>query len=202
MEIGKLLREIREKKEISLGELSRLSGISKSTLQRYETQKTSKIPIDVIPVLESALNLPTGYLMGWSSQKVYSSVRIPVLGSVAAGVPINAIENIIDWEEIPESMAKGGEYFGVLIKGNSMEPRICEGDIAIVRSQPDVESGDIAIVLINGENGTCKKVMKNQSGITLISFNPQYEPVFFTNKEVSELPVVIRGKVEKFIIKL
>ena len=99
-------------------------------------------------------------------------------------------------------MARGGEYFGVLIKGNSMEPRICEGDIAIVRSQPDVESGDIAIVLVNGENGTCKKVMKNESGLTLISFNPQYEPMFFTWKQVSDLPVTIRGKVEKFIINM
>ena len=201
MSIGKKLREIREKRRISLGELSKLTGISKSSLQRYETEKTTKIPIDIIPILEKSLNLPTGYLMGWNGNKT-SSVRIPVLGCVAAGVPIDAIENIVDWEEIPESMAKDGEYFGVIIQGDSMEPRICDGDIAIVRVQPDVESGEIAIVLINGENGTCKKILKDKRGLTLVSFNPRYDPMFFTCEDVETLPVVIRGKVVKFIVNV
>ena len=70
-----------------------------------------------------------------------SSVRIPVLGRVAAGVPIDAIEDVLDWEEIPEAMAATGEFFGLKIKGDSMQPRIAEGDVVIVRSQPDAESG-------------------------------------------------------------
>ena len=75
-----------------------------------------------------------------------------------------------------------------------MEPRICNNDVVIVRKQSDVESGDIAIVLINGDSGTCKKILKYENGITLLSFNVAYEPRFFTNEEINTLPVTIIGK--------
>ena len=76
-----------------------------------------------------------------------------------------------------------------------MEPRIKEGDVVIVRQQPEVESGDVAIVLVNGDSATCKKVIINDNGITLIPFNPAYEPVFYTAEQVETLPVRIVGKV-------
>ena len=77
-----------------------------------------------------------------------------------------------------------------------MEPRFIEGDTVIVRRQPDVESGEIAIVLVNGDEATMKKILKQQSGITLIALNPAvYEPHFYTNEQIEELPVVIYGKV-------
>ena len=77
--------------------------------------------------------------------------KIPVLGHVAAGIPINAVENIIDWEEISGVMALRGEYFGLRIQGDSMEPRMCNGDTVVVRQQPDAESGDFVIALVNGD---------------------------------------------------
>ncbi len=122
-------------------------------------------------------------------------VKIPVLGNVAAGIPIEAIEDIIDYEEISEDMASRGEFFGLKIKGSSMEPRIKEGDVVIVRQQPDIESGDVAIVLVNGDSATCKKVVINEGGITLIPFNPTYEPQFYSAEQVVNLPVRIIGKV-------
>ena len=76
-----------------------------------------------------------------------------------------------------------------------MSPRISEGDTVIVRQQNDAESGDIVIVLINGDTATCKRLMKYSEGISLISFNPAYEPMTFTNKEILEKPVKIIGKV-------
>lgn len=123
------------------------------------------------------------------------TVQIPVLGEVAAGIPINAEENWIDYECISEHLAASGNYFGLKIKGDSMSPRISEGDTVIVRQQDDAESGDIVIVLINGEAATCKRLMKYAEGISLISFNPAYEPMQFTNKECEEKPVKIIGKV-------
>lgn len=123
------------------------------------------------------------------------NVEIPVLGEVAAGVPIFAQENYIDYECISEHQAKQGEHFGLKIKGDSMSPRISEGDTVIVRQQNDAESGDIVIVLINGDSATCKRLMKYKDGISLISFNPAYEPMQFTNKECEEKPVKIIGKV-------
>lgn len=130
------------------------------------------------------------------SEQIYGKgVKIPVLGDVAAGVPIEAITDIIDYEEIPESMAKSGDYFGLRIKGRSMEPRMIEGDVVIVRKQDDVESGDIAVVLVNGDSAAVKKLQKKANGIVLMSFNPTYDPVFYSEAEVRTLPVVIIGRV-------
>lgn len=127
--------------------------------------------------------------------RLEKGMKIPVLGSVAAGTPIFAEENYIGSEEISEELASTGEFFGLKIKGDSMSPRIMEGDTVIVRQQDDAESGDIVIVLINGDSATCKRLMKYQEGISLISFNPAYEPMTFSNKDIMEKPVRIIGKV-------
>lgn len=123
------------------------------------------------------------------------STRIPVLGSIPAGIPIEAIQDIIDYEEIDSDIAAKGEYFALKIKGDSMEPRICEGDVVIVRKQDDVESGDIAIVMVNGNDATIKRLLKYQDGIRLMPSNPTYDPIYFTNQEILEKPVKVIGKV-------
>ena len=127
--------------------------------------------------------------------RLEKGIKIPVLGSVAAGTPIFAEENYIGSEEISEELASTGEFFGLRIHGDSMSPRISDGDIVIVRQQDDAESGDIVIVLINGDSATCEKLMKYTDGISLLSFNPAYEPMTFTNKEIEDKPVRIIGKV-------
>lgn len=124
-----------------------------------------------------------------------TAYTINVLGRVAAGIPINAVEEIIDTEEITEEMARTGEFFGLRISGHSMEPRICDGDVVIVRQQSDVEDGDIAIVLVNGSDGTCKRIKRYQDSLALLPLNPTYEPMVFSKQEVEALPVKIIGKV-------
>ena len=118
-----------------------------------------------------------------------------MLGRVAAGIPIEAIENIIDTEEITEEMARTGDFFGLKIRGNSMEPKISDGDIVIVRKQEDAENGQVIIATVNGTDATCKRLRKYRDGIELISNNPSYEPIFFSNKEIEEKPVKIIGRV-------
>lgn len=136
------------------------------------------------------INLFTG------SSEVRITKKIPVLGHVAAGIPINAVENIIDWEEISGVMALRGEYFGLRIQGDSMEPRMCNGDVVIIRQQPDAESGEYVIALVNGDSAVCKKLKKYEDGsLALISLNSAYSPMFFSASEVAELPVQILGKV-------
>jgi repressor LexA len=130
------------------------------------------------------------------------SVTINVLGRVAAGIPIEAVENIIDTEEISEDMAKTGEYFGLQIHGDSMEPRMYEGDVVIVRQQDDAESGDIVIALINGNDATCKRLTKYAGYITLSSLNQKYEPIMFSNEDIINKPVKIIGKVVELRGKL
>jgi len=130
-------------------------------------------------------------------------IVINVLGRVAAGLPIEAVENIIDTEEISEEMAKTGEFFGLQIKGDSMEPRIYEGDVVIVRKQEDAESGDIVIALVNGNDATCKRLTKYAGGISLVSLNSaKYEPMMFSNEEIEMKPVKIIGKVVELRGKL
>lgn len=126
---------------------------------------------------------------------MHKAITINVLGRVAAGIPIEAIEDIIDTEEITAKMAATGDFFGLQIHGNSMEPRMCEGDVVIVRQQEDAESGDIVIATVNGDEATCKRLRKYRDGIELISLNPTYEPMFFNNEEIEKKPVKIIGKV-------
>lgn len=124
------------------------------------------------------------------------ALRVPVLGYVAAGIPIEAIEDIIDYEELdPKEYRDGAEYFGLQIKGSSMEPKFSEGDVVIVRKQPDVDSGQIGIVCINGDHATCKKIKKTPEGVVLISTNPAYEPIFYSNEEIASIPITILGRV-------
>ena len=114
---------------------------------------------------------------------------------ISAGLPITAVEEVIDYEEIPEKMALSGEYIALKIKGDSMEPKMSEGDVVIVRLQPDVENGEVGVVLVNGNDATVKKVKKIPGGLLLVPNNPVYDPMFYSYEEVDQLPVEIVGKV-------
>ena len=92
-------------------------------------------------------------------------------------------------------MAATGDYFGLRIKGASMEPRMREGDVVIVRKQDDADNGDTAVVLVNGDSATVKKIKKMPDGIQLIPTNPTYDPIYYTAAEVEALPVRIIGRV-------
>lgn len=181
---------------VSQSEVCRLLKIPMPTFSDWVNAKTYP-RIDKIELMANYFGISKSDLVEEKSvaQSDSKYIKIPVLGYVAAGMPGDAVENIIDWEEIPAEMARGGEYFGLIINGDSMEPRMCKGDIVIVRKQSDIDSGDIAIVIVNGDNGTCKKVVKHENGLSLISFNPAYSPMFYTWQEVESLPVAINGKV-------
>lgn len=131
----------------------------------------------------------------------YSKV-IPVYSRVAAGIPLEASGEIVDAEEIPVALARTGDYFGLRVQGDSMEPKISNGDTVIVRKQEDAESGELVVVLVNGHDATLKKLKKLQNGIMLISSNPAYDPIIYTAEDVKTLPVQIVGKVVELRAKL
>ena len=135
------------------------------------------------------------------TRETSQGVRIPVLGRVAAGIPLEATEDIIDWEEITDIMARDGEYFGLQIRGDSMEPKFSNGDVVICRKQEDADDGDIVIALVNGNDAVCKRLRKYADGIALMSSNPAYEPMYFSGKEVTDTPVRILGKVKELRAK-
>lgn len=174
-------------------------NLSAATISRYTNGKM--LPkLATLYQAADILNVSPEWLMGKSDVKSIShlstkAVKIPVLGKVIAGIPIDAIEEIIDYEEISVEMARSGEYFGLEVKGNSMEPKISAGDVVIVRQQPDVDSGEIAIVLVNGDEATIKKVKKFDGGINLIPTNSEYDVITYTNEQIEKLPVRVIGKV-------
>lgn len=193
--LGEKIKERRRAAGISQDFLAKKLGYrSRSTIAKIESGEND-VSQAKIQAFADALDCSAAYLMGLNENpSANNSVKIPVLGRVAAGIPLEAVQDILDFEEISSETARSGEYFALQIKGNSMEPRICEGDVVIVRRQSEVESGEIAIVLVNGNDAVCKKVMKHGSGISLVSLNPAYEPMFFTNEEINSLPVTILGR--------
>lgn len=201
------LRALRQKRDMTQAEVARELFISQAAYSKYEVGTSSPNP-ETLARLADVLGVSVDYLVGnGAGPKRLGYVRIPVLSRVAAGIPIDAIEDIIDediigWEDISAAAAGDGEYFGLQIKGHSMEPKISDGDIVIVRRQPDVESGDIAVVLVNGDDATVKKVKKSSQGVTLIPSNPAYDPMYYTNAEIESLPVQILGRVVELRAKL
>lgn len=190
---GSMMKYYREQCGMTQAELSKRLGLSRTAISMYESGQREpdfKTEEKIAALLGVDINTLRGYK---STAPGYATIN--VYGYISAGKPIEMVECIVDQEDIPAAMATSGEYFGLKIKGHSMEQSIMDGDTVIVRKQPDVDSGDIAVVAVNGEEATCKVVKKTEVGIMLIPKNPAYEPMFFTNEEVISKPVAIIGKV-------
>lgn len=179
----------------SQGDLAKHLFVNQTAVSQWERGVTIPSP-PILLKLSQLYGVSTDYLLGNDAPaEKGKGVKIPVLGDVAAGVPIEAVENIVDYEEIDQALAATGDFFGLRIKGTSMAPRILEGDVVIVRKQDDAETGDIAVVLVNGDSATVKKIKKMPEGIQLIPTNPAYDPMYYTAAEVEALPVRIIGRV-------
>lgn len=195
-----MLKFFRMRANLSQSELAEKLGVAASTISMYEVGKREP-DFETEERIADFFNTDLNTLRGRDNESK-SGVIINVLGRVAAGIPIEAIENIIDTEEITEEMARTGKFFGLRIQGDSMEPDIHDGDIVIVRQQEDAESDEIVIALINGNDGVCKRLKKYKNSIALVSINANYEPMYFTNEDISEKPVRIVGKVVELRRKL
>lgn len=203
-----VLKTLRLGKGLTQEDVAKGTQLSKSVISMYETG-SRKPSFEALEAIADFFNVDMNTLTDTRPSPASSDrprrkgVRIPVLGSVVAGVPIEAVEEIIDYEEIDEDLARTGDFFALQIRGASMEPVLYEGDIVIVRKQPTAENGDTAIVLINGDEATVKKIKRETSGIMLIGNNTAvYEPHFYSNEEIENLPVQILGKVIELRRKL
>lgn len=195
--LAERLRELRKKENLTQAELAKILYVDQTAVSSWERGK-SMPDTTKLQRIASTFGVSIDSLMYDDSNNYnsnISAVKIPVLGRVQAGIPTSAISEILDYEEIPADMAERGEYFGLLVRGDSMSPRILDGDVVIVRCQPDVENGEIAVVAVNGDDATVKKVRKSAMGITLIPLNPAYNTITYTNEQIETLPVEIKGKV-------
>ena len=195
------LKELREQTGYSQYSFADKFGVAQSTVGSWEAGKREP-NFDTMQRLADFFGVSVDYLLGRESvpdgppaPSRPGSQWIPVLGKVAAGTPIETVEDILDYEEIDAQTASSGDHFALQIKGQSMEPRIKDGDVVIVRKQEDCDSGDVAVVLVNGDEATVKRIKKEPGGIMLIPSNPAYEPKFYSNEDVESLPVRVIGKV-------
>lgn len=188
------LRELRRAAGLSQKDLADRLFVNQTAVSQWERGVTTPNRTTLQQLCEM-FNVPSDELLGIQTKPHPRGVKIPVLGKVQAGIPMEAIEYILDYEEISEDLAATGEFFALQIRGQSMEPRFTEGDVVIVRQQQTIETGEIAVVLVDGDDATIKKIKKMDDGIALIPTNPAFEPIFYSKKEINELPVTIIGRV-------
>lgn len=195
------VKELRKQKHITQEELGKVLDIQKAAISKYENGRAEP-STEVLKKMSAYFGVSIDYLLGNAPAKTAQQkpagrgVRIPVLGRVVAGIPIEAVEEILDYEEITPELAATGEFFALQVKGDSMLPTLKDGDVVIVKKQPTVDSGDIAIILVNGNDATVKEVKESPAGITLIGHNVAvYTPQFYSNEDIKNLPVQVLGKV-------
>lgn len=204
MTLGEKLKKIRKDNGLSMDTLTeRLNrnhglNISKSMVSRWENDHASPVGTFVAAYAKE-FDVDMNYLVGIRDEAIVelsdNVVKIPVLGSVPAGVPVDAVENILEYIELDAATASRGNFYALVIKGDSMLPDLRDQDIVIFRKQDYIESGEIAIVYVNGYEATCKKVIITETGVILQPINPAYPPQAFTYVEMENTPVRIVGKV-------
>lgn len=188
------IRQIRTTLQMKQSDLASRLNVKANTISNWENEKSFP-DLDSLRKMAEIFDVSVDYILGGRPAGKSTGVTIPVLGDVAAGIPIEAITDIVDYEEIDAALASTGEFFGLRIKGDSMEPRMREGDVVIVRQQETAETGDTVVVLVNGNSATVKKIKYGPDGITLLPTNPAHDIQFYSAADVERLPVRVIGRV-------
>lgn len=198
------IRELRQQYKITQSVLAKKIGVAQNTLSYWENGKYD-IDNESLQKLADVFNCTIDYLLYRNDNigdtnlrpltaPLSASNRIPVLGKIPAGVPIEAIQEIVDEIDISARLASDGhEYFALLVTGDSMFPEYQDGDIVIVRKQETADTGDDVVAYINGYDATLKRLVRSPLGLTLRALNPAYESKTFSLADVEVLPVRIAG---------
>ena len=200
------LRDAVESSGASYAQLEKLSGVPKSSIQRYVTGNTKKIPIDNLKAIAKALNVSPAYLMGWDSQDkgipgaIPITGLIPVIGDIAAGAPILARENIIDY--MPTILPNPDEYFALRVRGDSMiGAGIPDGACAVIHKQSYADDGQIVACLLNGDEATLKRFRSQGDSVILMPENSAYSPILIGKKDFENGKAQILGILKEISIK-
>jgi SOS-response transcriptional repressor, lexA len=197
------LKYLRTKYNLTQEQLANKINSTRSTVNNWENE-ISEPNLDMIRKLTETFNIKDNIVFEDLKSKYNTSfvnleedtINIPVLGRIPAGVPFEAIEDIIKYIDIPKEWTCGNkEYFGLLIDGKSMFPKYQNGDIVIFQKCEDhikCNNKDCA-VMVNGNDATFKKFIFNNNGVILQPYNMEYEVKSFTQEEVQELPVKLVG---------
>ena len=175
-------------------DIAEVLGVTKSAVNAYFTG--NKMPrMDRIKKLADHFGCNVSDLVDDKSvEDQITAVAIPVLGTVPAGVPIEAIQDILGYEEIPKIMADTGEFFCLRVEGNSMYPLLYSGETIVIKKQETADNGDIVVALVDNEETTVKRLKKMSDGIILEAENPEYNSLYFNEKQIQNEKVKIIGK--------
>ncbi|WP_243299104.1 LexA family protein [Bacillus litorisediminis] len=202
---GKKLRELRKLEGWKQEEVAKKIGVTKQTYSHYENE-TRTPSLGTIRKLAEVYGVDLDTVFGTDDSpeikekgNVYtvpSFKSVPIVGQISCGNGVLAYEDIEGYEDVPSSWLNGGKYFFLRAKGDSMiNARIHDGDLVLIREQPEVEDGEIAAVLIDGD-AVLKRVYKQENGINLVSENPAYPTKFYSEG------VQILGKLKKIFINV
>lgn len=197
-DISERILSLIEEKDISYGELSKITKIPKSALQRYATGETEKIPIPRVEAIAKALSVSAAYIMGWQDTLIPDGfeplplmIKRPRLGVISCGDPIMTEENFEGYDDVPEHIVCD---FTLKCEGDSMTgARINDGDIVYIKQQPTIENGQIAAVLIDGCERLLKRVYITGESIVLQAENPAYVPLVFNKEEMNRVSIIGRA---------
>ncbi len=187
------LKESIDKSGMSYAELENRTGIPKSSIQRYASGKTKKVPIDAIQLIARAVGTSSKYIMGWESDHSANNliplkqiIKIPIIGRIACGKPILAEQNYEGFTYCPDNVKAD---FVLKCQGDSMiDANIQDGDLVFIEESPVVENGEIAAVVI-GEEATLKKVYYQNDMITLLPANSAYAPMVYHKEEINSIRI-------------
>lgn len=198
MTMGERIRQLRKSMDLTQEELGKYVGIKKAAIAKYEKGNVQNMKRTTIEKLSHLFNVNPSYLMGLddinnSNNSSKRTIKIPILGYIRAGVPIEAVEEILGEYSISEKTAKKGAFFALKVKGDSMFPYILENDVVVFKKQNSCQSGQVCAVIVNGDDATIKKIKLDETGIALIPFNPIFPQLHFTNEEIENKPVTIVG---------
>lgn len=195
------LKKARTRSGLKVDEIAAKLGVSQQTYYNYESGNREP-NADNLRALANIYNTTVDYLLGVDSNvapiniPLSSGAKIKVLGKVPAGIPIEAIEEIVDEIEISDKLANDGyDYLALLVTGDSMIPMYQDGDIIIIRKQETANTGDDVVAYVNGYDATLKRLQRYKEGIRLKALNPNFESKYYSNEEVGKLPVSILGVV-------
>lgn len=197
---GKYLKKLRADNHYTQSKLALLLGVSRSTISMWEIG-SSEPDNEALTKIAELFNVSIDSLLGRKFDNNIEPIslpknviKIPVLGRIPAGVPLEAIEDVLEYVEISEELTRGGkEFFALKIQGDSMYPEYLSGDIVIFEVSPTCETGDDCAVMVNGDDATFKRIERKENGIMVKPLNPEYETTFFTNEEIETKPVRILG---------
>lgn len=191
MELNEILQEYKQKTGVTNDFIAEQVGVTKSTVSRWLSGEVKRVQDSTLKKLSSLI----GYDVKPFLNGTVIHFKKPILGTAKAGYDYFAEENYLGYIDVTESENRKGDYF-LKITGNSMEgAKIHDGDLAFIHSCSDVRSGEIAVILIEHQEVTIKRVIKKADMLILEAANPEVENRYFTLKEAAALPVEIIGKV-------